>query len=103
MGVGTAAFGPIVHLIIDRYEWRGYLRFLAISFAVTLVLTLLFYKHAVATAVAPAADADGARDGKKKIVDWSLLKNPAFALYVIAVIVMHFGLTVPSIHMVQIM
>ena len=94
MGVGTAAFGPISYAIIKTFNWRWYLRVVGFCFFGTSALTLVVYRE---------LKKEANIQKRRQFFDRSLLKNPAFILYLIGNVVIYLGVTVPIVHMVSIL
>eukprot|EP00118_Oscarella_pearsei_P016866 m.164399 g.164399 ORF g.164399 m.164399 type:complete len:477 (+) comp38875_c0_seq2:62-1492(+) len=88
IGVGTVTFGRLAHIVIERFNWRGYLRFLGFAFTGTALVTLVFKE---AEKEAP----------KKKLISWSLWKDPAFVLFMLGNFFSFLAITVPFVHMVR--
>eukprot|EP00118_Oscarella_pearsei_P016869 m.164408 g.164408 ORF g.164408 m.164408 type:complete len:464 (+) comp38875_c0_seq7:36-1427(+) len=88
VGVGTASFGRLAHFFIERFNWRVYLRFMALFFVVTAFATLVFKK---VEKNAP----------RKKLISWSLWKDPAFVLFMLGNFFSFLAITVPFVHMVR--
>ena len=92
--------GPLLQVILSATGWRNTLRILA---GILLVPTLASLAYRL-----PKNKMNNEKDvdipqPKRKIVDFSVLKNPAFLVLCIAVSTFMMGYFIPFVHLVSVL
>ena len=97
-GVGTVAVGPLLQLLLSAVGWRHTLRIFA---GFLFIPTLAALAYCVPESRNKKEKEANLPKPKIKIVDFTVLKNPAFMVLCVAMSTFMLGYFVPFIHVVS--
>lgn len=95
-GVGTIALAPFVELLQNHFHWRVTVKILS-ALSVALVFSGLMYW----IVPLPTNHQQIRKATDKKRVDFSILKNKAYLVWVAVVGLVLFGFYIPYVHLVS--
>lgn len=101
LSLGTIVMGPILHHLTETFTWRGAL-LLTGGFALNLCVCGCLYRPAIHKTRSKKSSGDQQNeclDILKHMVDFSLLKQPTIALYLLAIFLQTFCLGTLSNHL----
>lgn len=97
-GVGTVAVGPLLQVLLSATGWRHTLRICA---GLLVIPTIAALAYCVPENRNKKEKEANIPKPKIKIVDFSVLKNPAFLILCVAMSTFMLGYFVPFIHLVS--
>ena len=95
-GVGTLALAPFVEFLQSQFHWRVTVKILSALSVVLVVSGLL--KSLVPS---PTSHVMVTKETEKKRLDFSMLKNKAYLVWVMVVSLVLFGFYIPYVHLVS--
>ena len=95
-GVGTIALAPFVNFLRFHFRWRATVKILS-AFSAVLVLSGFLYW----LVPSPTRRVMIMKETEKKSIEFSVLKNKAYIVWVTAVGLALFGFYIPFVHLVS--
>ena len=98
-GIGTIALSSFLSLLLDNFHWRDAMLILSGSSILLFVSGMLFFL--VPTPIKFAGADEPQR--KQKLIDFTLLRNKAYCVWIAVVGLILFGYYIPYVHLVGIL
>ena len=95
-GVGTIVLAPFVDFLQFHFKWRATVKILS-ALSVVLVISGLLY----CLVPSPTSHVMVTKETDRKHVDFSVLKNKAYLVWVTVVGLVLFGFYIPYVHLVS--